>query len=354
MSRRRGGMAVAPIVERLGPARASQQARRRRRLASATDHGTRCGHLMSPYRRNVMVGVTVMGALAVLAWMILKFAGSAASLFGPKTFAVHFVTDRADGVGDGSPISYLGVESGHVTTVHIAPDDRQKVLIDGQLNVEPALPRNVRGIIKTSSLLGSGAAIALVTEGAPSAEKIKKDQTIEARFVGFSELLPPEFGQLASELAATAKQFRESNIIADLDAQVKNAGRVIDSMQKVLGDPKTQDDLRTSIANMRDVTESAKTLASKLDKFADDLQKTTTEANATMGDARTQITRTGNNVESLSRQMGERLTQVAKLLDQFQSVAEKIDKGQGSAGALVNDPRLYESLLDTSRELNMT
>ena len=52
--------------------------------------------------------------------------------------------------------------------------------------------------------------------------------------------------------------------------------------------------------------------------------------------------------------MGDRLTQIAKLLDQFQSVAEKIDKGQGSAGALVNDPRLYESLLDTSRELNLT
>src|SRR5207253_1450871 len=126
------------------------------------------------------------------------------------TFAVHFVTDRADGVADGSPISYLGVESGHVTTVRIATDDRQKVLIDGQVNVEPAIPANVRGVIKTTSLLGSGAAIALVTDGAPSGQKIAKDQVIEARFVGFGELLPPEFSQLASELAATAKQFRES------------------------------------------------------------------------------------------------------------------------------------------------
>jgi phospholipid/cholesterol/gamma-HCH transport system substrate-binding protein len=309
---------------------------------------------MSPYRRNVLVGVTVMGALCVLGWMILKFGGSVARPFAPPSIPVVFETDRADGVADGSAINYLGVETGHVTEVEIDPQSRQRVVIRAVINTDPPLPANVRGVIKTSSLLGSGANIALVTDGPPSNEKLARNQKIQARFVGYAELLPPEFSQLASELAATAKQFRDSNLVADLDAQVKNAGRVIDSMQQILGDPKTQEDLKASLANMRAVTESAKTLAAKLDKFADDLQKTNVEANAAIGDARAQITRAGNNVESLSRQMGERLTQIAKLLDQFQSVAEKIDKGQGSAGALVNDPRLYESLLDTSRELNAT
>jgi phospholipid/cholesterol/gamma-HCH transport system substrate-binding protein len=301
-----------------------------------------------------MVGVTVMAALAILAWMILKFGGSVARPFAPPSIPVTFITERADGVADGSPISYLGVENGHVTNVEIDQQSRQRVFIHAVVNSDPAPPKNVRGVIKTTSLLGAGAGISLITDGPPSSEQVTRNQEIEARFVGFGELLPPEFSQLASELAATAKQFRESNLVADLDAQVKNAGRVIDSMQKLIGDPQTQEDLKTSIANMRTVTENAKSLASKLDKFADDLQKTTSEANATMGDARTQINRAGNNVESLSRQMGDRLTQIAKLLEQFQSVAEKIDKGQGSAGALVNDPRLYESLLDTSRELNMT
>jgi phospholipid/cholesterol/gamma-HCH transport system substrate-binding protein len=309
---------------------------------------------MSAYRRNVMVGATVMGALTVLGWMILKFGASVARPFAPDSIPVTFETDRADGVADGSPIHYLGVETGHVTDVEIDPQGRQHVLIRATINLDPPMPANVHGVIKTSSLLGSGAAISLVTDGPPSTERLAKNQKIAARFIGYGELLPPEFSQLASELAATAKQFRESNLVADLDAQVKNAGRVIDSMQQVVGDPKTQEDLKSSIANMRSVTETAKTLAAKLDKFADDLQKTTVEANATIGDARVQITRAGNNVESLSRQMGDRLTQIAKLLDQFQSVAEKIDKGQGSAGALVNDPRLYESLLDTSRELNLT
>ena len=34
-------------------------------------------------------------------------------------------------------------------------------------------------------------------------------------------------------------------------------------------------------------------------------------------------------------------------------MARKIDEGKGTAGALVNDPKLYESLADTAAELNL-
>src|SRR5438477_5656848 len=57
--------------------------------------------LMSSYRRNVLVGITVIGAMIVLAWMILRFGGKSASLFAPEQVAVRLVTDRADGISDG-------------------------------------------------------------------------------------------------------------------------------------------------------------------------------------------------------------------------------------------------------------
>lgn len=309
---------------------------------------------MSPYRRNVLLGATVILALGILGWMILKFGGNIASFIGPETVTVRFVTDRADGVADGSPVTYRGVDSGHVTRVWIDEKTKQKIFFEAAINREPSLPNNVVGVIKTASLLGSGSAVALEVQGAPSPEPLVKDQLIQAHFVGLGEVLPTQFGELASELTATVHDLRQSNLIGDLDTQLKNAGKLIDSMQQIAGDPKTQADLKTSLANMREVTESAKGLAAKLDKFADDLQKTSAQANDTIADARTQINRAGNNVESLSRQMGDRLTQIAKLMDQFQSIADKVDKGHGSAGQLVNDPKLYESLVDTSRELNAT
>jgi ABC-type transporter Mla subunit MlaD len=66
------------------------------------------------------------------------------------------------------------------------------------------------------------------------------------------------------------------------------------------------------------------------------------------------VDNSGKRIDDLSKDLGQRLTQIAGILERFQSVADKIDKGNGAAGQFVNDPRLYESLVDTSRELNET
>lgn len=308
---------------------------------------------MSPYRRNVLLGATILIGLGVLAWMILQFGASVASVFGPPTMKVSMITSRADGVADGSPILYLGLEAGHVTGVRL-DDDKKRVHIDAVIYREPPLPSNIVGAIKTASLLGAGSAITLEVQGEPSGTLLKENDIFAARFVGFGDVLPAEYGALAVEITATLRQVRESNVIHDIDEQVNNAGKLITSLQEIAGNQQTQDDLKKSIANLREITESAKTLAAKLDHFADDLNKTTANVNDTMADARKQVTRAGDNIETLSRQMGDRLTQIAKLLDQFQSIAQKIDKGEGTAGALINDSKLYESLVDTSRELNAT
>ena len=44
----------------------------------------------------------------------------------------------------------------------------------------------------------------------------------------------------------------------------------------------------------------------------------------------------------------------ALVLDQFQTAAAKINQGKGTAGLLINDPKLYESLVDVSKTLNAT
>jgi uncharacterized protein YoxC len=88
-------------------------------------------------------------------------------------------------------------------------------------------------------------------------------------------------------------------------------------------------------------------IAKNLEKLSIDLQKTNASADAT-------ITKAGTRIDELSKQVGGRLDQVAGVLERFQSMANKIDKGEGSAGKFINDPKLYEALVDTSQELNLT
>src|SRR3954470_7812689 len=79
---------------------------------------------MSPYRRNVMVGLTVLTALGVLGWMILKFGGNILTPFAAPRTPITIVTDRADGLADGSPILFLGQNVGQVVSVTRTKDNK--------------------------------------------------------------------------------------------------------------------------------------------------------------------------------------------------------------------------------------
>lgn len=306
---------------------------------------------MAGYRRNFLVGVTMIGALVVLAWMIIKFSGRTALYFAEAQFPVSFVTERADGVVEGSPVLYRGVGVGRVTRVRL--DAAEGVLIDAQIDAKPELPANVEGRIRSQSLVGPQAALSLELVDRAPAGRLSAGQQLRARYMG-SEFLPPEFVTLATELRETVTQFRKSNVVTDLDQAVQKAAKMLDSIQTLVDDPKMREDIRASIANLRSASESATRIGTNLEKFSGNLDTMSQDASATLTQARAALTKTEDHINSLAEQIAGRLEQTSKLLDHFQSISAKIDAGEGTAGLFVNDPRLYESLVDTSRELNTT
>src|SRR5205814_10274985 len=59
-------------------------------------------------------------------------------------------------------------------------------------------------------------------------------------------------------------------------------------------------------------------------------------------------------VDEIARLLGDRLVQISKTLENFESITRKINEGKGTAAALLNDPSLYENLLDVSKEMKLT
>jgi phospholipid/cholesterol/gamma-HCH transport system substrate-binding protein len=309
---------------------------------------------MPSYKRNILVGATVLGAIVGFVWMSLKFSSKAGDIFAPPQIAVHFHSARADGVATGSAIEYLGVQVGHVTAV-ARNASGVGVSIDAVLDRDPPLPGNVRAQIVSAGLLGGGSLISMDVGDQQPQGSLKGDTTIDAQYVGMQlDLLPPsltqtagQIGKMSEELRLTVKQLRESGAITDLDkainqisAQAQKVGTVFDSIQNVLGDKNTQQDLKSAISDLHS------TIA-KLNSVADSLQTASTAATDTIKGAH-------QDIDGLNSQIGDRLTQISGILTSMQSVLTKVDTGQGTAGQLVNDPRLYQSLVDTSRQLNET
>jgi phospholipid/cholesterol/gamma-HCH transport system substrate-binding protein len=310
---------------------------------------------MPTYQRNIIVGATVLVALLVFTWMLLTFSSRTAELFAPPQIKVHFVSARADGLSPGSQVTYLGVTVGRVEQIARNADGKT-VNIDGLVDRDPPLPANLQGSIVSTSALGGGNAISLsITGDQPQGVLAAGAPAIPTEYVGLElNLIPPsisqtaaQIGQVSDELSKTLKQLRESGSIEDLDktiktvaVQAKKVGDVFDSLQSVLGDANTQGDLHTIIQNLRTTTD-------KLNKLADSLQTASATATTTIKGA-------GQDIDAMSKQVGDRLTQISAVLASVQSIMEKVDKGQGTAGQLVNDPKLYQSLTDTARELDKT
>jgi phospholipid/cholesterol/gamma-HCH transport system substrate-binding protein len=167
-------------------------------------------------------------------------------------------------------------------------------------------------------------------------------------------LIPPELSQTAGQIGAMSEQARktlvemhDSNVIPDLDLAIKKIGTQMDkvgdtltSVQTVLNDPNVIQNIRESVANIHTASE-------KLNTLVDSLQQNSKDFGSAMADTR-------QHVDDLSKLLGDRLIQLSSTMDNIQSITDKLNKGNGSAGAAINDPRLYQSLVDSARELDAT
>jgi len=313
---------------------------------------------MASYRKNVAVGVTMIVALCLLAVMILLFGEAPVRLFRSAQLRVTFIADSAEGISNGSPVLYLGVNVGQVRSVELTPD-QPGVTIHGTIEAKRPIPANVEGIIR-STLIGGNATLSLEPANGVPQGRLATDSTVRAH-IGGSNLLPREFNDLAKQitelskrLQTTVEDLNNSKVITKLGTTVDTVQKTVakigdtaDELTRFLGDPSMRGDLKQTLANFRAVSEDSKTIAKNLEKLSTDLQKTNATADAT-------IARAGAHVDDLAKQLGGRLDQIAGVLDRFQSMANKIDKGEGTAGKLINDPKLYEALVDTSQELSLT
>ena len=326
---------------------------------------------MTNYRRNVLVGATVLLGLVILGWMIVQFGDAVAAPFAERTINVVFVADRADGVGTGSPVLFNGVNVGRVSDLK-RTDDGLRIRIAARVDAKPPLPGNVEGVIKLTSFVGSGSAIVLqVPEGGPPEGVLVEGQSMTAHFVGF-DIVPEGVGDVAEQLRTAVTRFNELELLDNVNDKVTRAGAVLDQAEALLADGEVQGDVRATIANARAATESFKQVGATARQVVDRVsgrvepivsdaadavasaKRTAAGAEAVVGKVDGAVSNVRGEVESLVRQADERLGQAGEAMDKVNGILAKVQNGDGTAGRLVNDPRAYEALVDSLKLLQAT
>jgi phospholipid/cholesterol/gamma-HCH transport system substrate-binding protein len=265
--------------------------------------------------------------------MVLRFAGPVAGLLAQPGIPITLTTDRADGLTDGSTIYYKGVQVGRVLSVRLI-DASKGVTVTAEVNKNPPLPGNLHATIRTQSAFGNAAQIMLEPDGA-SKGTLQAGATLVAEYEG-SSLIPKQFTALAEDARRQQLIQHLDQAVLSIKERADQAAKILDAIQNVVITPDVSQNLHEAMASIKSAADSAKAAGANFEKFTGKANGVADETLATMSEARVAVAKLGQTI------------------DHFESISNKMDQGKGTAGLLINDSKLYEGLVNNTRELNAT
>ncbi|RMF85403.1 MAG: hypothetical protein D6744_01445 [Planctomycetota bacterium] len=138
-----------------------------------------------------------------------------------------------------------------------------------------------------------------------------------------------------------------SSAVARLDSALR-------SVNAVLGDSEVQNRVRSTVDNFYAMSEDGKQAAQNLRAASADFRGVTEKAGTFLDNTGATVEDIRGQVRTVAAALKKDLDLAADVLKQLHGISVKIDRGQGSVGKMLNDPKLYESMVLTFRQLTLT
>ena len=346
--------------------------------------------------KNRIVGLTAIVGLLLLAVLIVVFTGL------PEIFQTGAIVEislkETHSLTAGDPIYLRGKRVGIIRSVEFTDGDPRKgVTVITRINSDVALPTNIQAQIFKRGFTGKGY-LSLTPKGAlkvdPTTGKtidyFAPDETIRlvgTHNAGSALALPKElttafadFGLLAKNLNALLTPPAPGGPEVGLHGVLAKMNRTLDDIHKFSGNEANQKNLADSLAQLAALLKNVNHLVgekpasptagqdptstptpvtlratiARMDKTLDAIH-----ALAADPELKTSIKKTFTNVEKVSASANELMRKLITDAESIDTVAvalhktlAKINSGQGTAGKLLHDPKLYNSLVETTGQLD--
>jgi len=327
---------------------------------------------MKESARNVAVGLTVIIALILLCGMIILFTGLPEQFQPGYTIKIH--ADATHDTRTGASVHLAGMRVGYVTDIEFTDRSApmEGVTLTARIDHDIDLPAETIAVFFTKGLTGQ-AYIQLKPEGPPVRDPrtgqplayFPRDGSIvmDSKHVPSGLPLPQELLDALPEIQKGFKNLGDlAKTLNDLLAPAAGAptdgqpasqpdqaapslqsiatklDSVLTGLNNVFGDPKSQQDLKESLANLAAASASAKDAMEQLKAFAVNAGQTLQQADSHMNELTARLIQTAD--------------QISKLMATLNEAAMKMAQGDGTAGKLLNDPKLYEDLVEATRQLS--
>jgi len=295
------------------------------------------------YQREIKIGIVFIMATLVLIWGLMYLKGL--ELLTPsRTF--YAVYDNVDGLVVSNPVTLNGLQIGQVNILTFDHRHNGKIICELYIKSDFPFPKNSIARIRSSSLLGSKeVAIILGNATAPANKGDTLRSEIEAS-------LSSEVNKQLLPLKLKAESLINSiDSVATIVQLVLNRNTRENLVQAI-------DHVKDALANIAHATYDIDTLVSTQRKNIAGIIVNVESISKNLKQNNEKITHIINNLSDISDSLAKAripatIMQVNLAVKSLNTTLEKINKGDGSLGLLVNDQKLYLDLESAARNLNL-
>ena len=294
-------------------------------------------------KKEVKVGSVMLLSLILLFWGANFLKGNDIFIKNRHFFAVY---DHVDGLSPSSPVMINGFKVGQVEHIDFLSDHSGKLYVKFTVQKENFfIPEDTKAKIYSSDILGSKSISLLL---------------------GASDQQVQNMDTLSSEIEATLTESVNQQI-APLKRKAEDLISSVDSAIVIVSsifNEKARDDLNQSFSSIKDALST--------------FEKTMLKVDGAVAEERDHINKIFTNIESITNNFSKSNKKLTMIVDNMESITdslaesnlvetvnnaslamseaaemmEKINRGEGTVGALVNNDTLYHNLESAARDLD--
>lgn len=290
------------------------------------------------------VGVFVFVAIAFLVIMSMWLGGLKIGAGDGIEIFVSFPS--AAGIDEDAMVTIAGVEVGRIKSITL---ERNKARLTLKIRRGVKIGEDFSAIMKTSGLLGEK--YVELVPGSPDAPLLGDGGEI-TRVGAYTDM--DRLTSLLEEVATDIKEVtgaisdvlsedggdRLKNILANIEELTAGMNEIV----------KTNDEKFSSVMTSMDTFFAGLTKESP--EILKGLSEVSESLNEIIAENRGNLKEGVDNMKEASRRLEEAMAKIGETVESIQSVAGKIDRGEGTIGKLVNDPETADNLNKTLTGLN--
>lgn len=293
-------------------------------------------------RREAKLALTALAAVFILIWGINFLKGS--SLFESKS-TFYGVYDSVEGLKVSSGVIYRGYQVGQVISIQFTGERFDQVLVKFSVDKGLELPSNTLAMIQSADLMGSKV-VALVPGDshvtAVSGDTLRSQverglmEQVSQQMLPLKQKAERLLGSLDSVMLIVQGLFNEetkknlSNSFVSIDRTLRNLEGASGNLDTLIQGESARissilQDVNSITGNLRNNNEEISTILGNVSAISDSLRQAS---------------------------LHQTLMSLDYILATTDSIMNKINRGEGTIGALLNDNDLYYNLNQVSENLN--